>query len=289
MASCATTEFTGKERDAETGLDYFGARYFSGAQGRFTSPDKLNVTDDRLLVPSTLNKYAYAANNPLRFVDPDGRDVVLLLVPPHGFLPGHVALFAENPNTRATAYMSFGPTDTSLEGSALTFLGAPVGSTTKYGMPRTADALRQSYAALSIRTTPEHAQEVIDYINRFSTVDNPYRLYQTNCATVVREALKAVGLLPRDFGNIAPFGLWTSVYTRYSNPSAQGSSATANYGYALQTQKVLIDHRTGKDYGFPRFGMNVFDFMSLRITQQLPRACVEVSDSATGQRSQQCE
>jgi len=29
-------KFTGKERDAETGLDYFGARYFSGAQGRFT-------------------------------------------------------------------------------------------------------------------------------------------------------------------------------------------------------------------------------------------------------------
>ena len=30
-------QFTGKERDAETGLDYFGARYVSGAQGRFTS------------------------------------------------------------------------------------------------------------------------------------------------------------------------------------------------------------------------------------------------------------
>ncbi len=32
-------QFTGKERDAETGLDYFGARYMSAAQGRFTSPD----------------------------------------------------------------------------------------------------------------------------------------------------------------------------------------------------------------------------------------------------------
>ena len=31
--------FTGKERDAESGLDFFGARYVSGAQGRFTSPD----------------------------------------------------------------------------------------------------------------------------------------------------------------------------------------------------------------------------------------------------------
>jgi RHS repeat-associated protein len=34
-------KFTAKERDAESGLDYFGARYFSGAQGRFTSPDVL--------------------------------------------------------------------------------------------------------------------------------------------------------------------------------------------------------------------------------------------------------
>ena len=35
----AERHFTRKERDWETGLDYFGARYFSGAQGRFTSPD----------------------------------------------------------------------------------------------------------------------------------------------------------------------------------------------------------------------------------------------------------
>ena len=34
-------KFTGKERDADTGQDYFGARYYSGAQGRFTSPDPL--------------------------------------------------------------------------------------------------------------------------------------------------------------------------------------------------------------------------------------------------------
>ena len=39
MIAASATEFTGKERDSETGLDYFGARYYSGAQGRFTSPD----------------------------------------------------------------------------------------------------------------------------------------------------------------------------------------------------------------------------------------------------------
>jgi RHS repeat-associated protein len=85
----ASEKFTGKERDWETGLDYFGARYFSAAQGRFTSPDEFtggivdpftgqqvvqsgplpyaDITD-----PQTLNKYAYVRNNPLRYVDPDG-------------------------------------------------------------------------------------------------------------------------------------------------------------------------------------------------------------------------
>jgi RHS repeat-associated protein len=65
-------QFTGKERDAETGLDYFGARYMSAAQGRFTSPDK-PLTDQDPREPQSWNLYAYVTNNPLRYDDPDGR------------------------------------------------------------------------------------------------------------------------------------------------------------------------------------------------------------------------
>ena len=71
-------QFTGKERDGETGLDYFGARYFSGAQGRFTSPDPDNY-DARLTEPQSLNMYAYTWNNPLKYTDNDGRAVNLAL------------------------------------------------------------------------------------------------------------------------------------------------------------------------------------------------------------------
>jgi RHS repeat-associated protein len=67
-------KFTGKERDSETGLDYFGARYFSGAQGRFTSPDPL-MASARASDPQSWNRYAYVLNNPLKFVDPDGLEV----------------------------------------------------------------------------------------------------------------------------------------------------------------------------------------------------------------------
>ena len=66
-------KFTGKERDAETGLDFFGARYFSAAQGRFTSPDA-PFADQSPADPQSWNMYAYVRNNPLRYTDPDGRD-----------------------------------------------------------------------------------------------------------------------------------------------------------------------------------------------------------------------
>jgi RHS repeat-associated protein len=76
IAPSTVQAFTGKERDAETGLDYFGARYFSGAQGRFTSPDWSEVPQAvpyaDLTNPQSLNLYSYVLNNPLRAADPDG-------------------------------------------------------------------------------------------------------------------------------------------------------------------------------------------------------------------------
>src|SRR5713226_8104817 len=64
-------QFTGKERDAETGLDYFGARYFSGPQGRFTSADPSGISIDRTN-PQSWNRYAYTYNTPLKLVDRNG-------------------------------------------------------------------------------------------------------------------------------------------------------------------------------------------------------------------------
>ena len=58
-----TQKFTAKERDTESNLDYFLARYYSGAQGRFTSPDPGAY---KLEDPQTFNRYAFVNNNPLK-------------------------------------------------------------------------------------------------------------------------------------------------------------------------------------------------------------------------------
>ncbi len=84
-SDAVTHKFTGKERDSELagsamlGLDYFEKRYFSSAQGRFTSSDPLiafNLKKDEfqeyLTDPQHWNKYAYGLGNPLKFVDPTG-------------------------------------------------------------------------------------------------------------------------------------------------------------------------------------------------------------------------
>ncbi len=93
----ASEKFTGKERDNETGLDFFDARYFSAAQGRFTSPDwsasPQPVPYADLTDPQTLNLYGYVRNNPLSKSDPDG----------------HCGLFGDNPCSSLSEFISVLP------------------------------------------------------------------------------------------------------------------------------------------------------------------------------------
>ena len=57
--------YTGKEKDDETGLYFYGARYYAPWLGRWTSPDPAGLTDGA-------NRYAYVNGNPIRLNDPDG-------------------------------------------------------------------------------------------------------------------------------------------------------------------------------------------------------------------------
>ncbi|KAG4442598.1 hypothetical protein IFR05_001928 [Cadophora sp. M221] len=59
--------FSGKERDEETGLAYFGARYYAPWLARWASTDPKGTAGG-------LNTYEYASSNPVKFVDPDGKE-----------------------------------------------------------------------------------------------------------------------------------------------------------------------------------------------------------------------
>jgi RHS repeat-associated protein len=101
-ADSTRQKFTSKERDNETGLDYFGARYYGSTVGRFTSVDPGTVKLKHLLNPQKWNRYAYTLNNPLRFFDPDGMEEIEVVV--RTFIPSreiHVPVHAKGDGRKA--------------------------------------------------------------------------------------------------------------------------------------------------------------------------------------------
>lgn len=98
--------FAGKERDAESGFVYFGGRYYAGGSntapgtGRFTTVDPILDADTALLSPQHWNRYAYVANNPLRYTDPDGRCFEDLC-----FFEAMMAAAALNATVQTTTYL----------------------------------------------------------------------------------------------------------------------------------------------------------------------------------------
>ncbi|MBC7362605.1 MAG: RHS repeat-associated core domain-containing protein [Candidatus Aminicenantes bacterium] len=73
-------KFSGKEQDAESGLYYFGARYYDPTLYRFLSSDPVIPTERALYNPRRWNLYGYCGNNPLGFVDKNGSDPANILV-----------------------------------------------------------------------------------------------------------------------------------------------------------------------------------------------------------------
>lgn len=113
---CRPANSTGKERDSESGLDNFGARYDSSSMGRFMSPDwsaaPMGVPYANFGNPQTLNLYSYVQNNPTTTRDPDGHDAlwvvdkatgqVTLVIPVHftgsGATPGNISAITNRDN-----------------------------------------------------------------------------------------------------------------------------------------------------------------------------------------------
>jgi RHS repeat-associated protein len=279
--------FTGKERDAETGLDYFGARYMSSAQGRWTSPDRINLTRSRLLNPAnTLNKYIYGGNNPLKFIDRDGEDITIFYRPPSGsaFDFGHVFLGALNQETGRVGFLDYYPA-----GKTDGFGNGAGAFNTGNMQSRANEVAAGKYVSLTLQTTPEEAQKVIDQISRLLSGSAPgYSAASNNCTTTCEDVLRELGL---NFGDVFPSTYWSDIYHRYS------SDVQANQFKAFPF--VAAPQKTGVEYGNPRnlgvnFNQLLFQIYLNQWSQQQQssppvKACVSASDGMGNSTGTSCD
>jgi len=127
--------FTGKELDPETGLYYYGARYYDPVLSKWISTDPAlekflptgNKDRDQNLPgiggvfnPVNLSVYAYGHNNPVRTIDPDGRDALIVVFTeykvgtPSGHVPGlgHAGIVIIDNKTGVTKYYEYSRYDT---------------------------------------------------------------------------------------------------------------------------------------------------------------------------------
>jgi RHS repeat-associated protein len=100
--------FTGKIEESRVGLQYFGARWYEPEIGRFISPDPVQFKEGNAF---SFNRYAYANNNPYRYIDPDGRESYLVSRPlggdskvaSHNFVVSH-AKYLGDPNAKVYSW-----------------------------------------------------------------------------------------------------------------------------------------------------------------------------------------
>jgi len=198
-------KFTSKERDTETGLDYFSARYYSSPQGRFTSADPFSIIQMRQSArddeqtnsafnqfigdPRRWHRFAYAINSPLVFTDKTGLDIMIIENgPTKGNPVGHTAIAITG---RGVYSMGNGQTERQQDGNN-NILGGGVRQYLEREIPR------RDTTVIIIKTTPaQDAAAEAALQNMAKTrpmLQSDATLSTDNCSTRVNEALDAAGI-----------------------------------------------------------------------------------------------
>jgi RHS repeat-associated protein len=203
-------KFTGQELDSETGLYYYGARYYDSSIGRFVSVDPWggDITD-----PQSLNKYSYVQNNPVKYIDPTGEErltVIIELPSPNSTsklgrkgMTGHTGIAVGN------EYYDYGPKDgkgTSLIG----YKGQPWWDTmpkfSEFGDADLDDILNNNEKihnpaySVTAEITSEQAEIITNYWEDRYAELGTYRFYDDQCTTTVRDSLREAGLIDDQIG-----------------------------------------------------------------------------------------
>jgi RHS repeat-associated protein len=251
-------KFTGKERDTESGNDYFGARYYGSSMGRMMSPDPTFLNIRRVFNPQRWNMYSYAINNPLTNIDPDGNEVISVVYPHypvgvHGSVTaplGHAGVvFVEKDGT--THYFEYGryPNgDQPVADGIVRGAATPGGVTPSVERDASGNITQDSMnallstlsardgkgtqaEALVIQTTTAEDESILTYLKaRQAENGDPNRQKYSlwtghNCGTFACEAMSHAHMQTPPASvmkGATPYQVWLSLW-RY-NPSAVGWS-----------------------------------------------------------------
>lgn len=252
-------------------------------------PDLVNLTDERLLNPSnTINKYIYGGNNPLKYTDPDGRDITIFYE--QGWPTGHIMMAAFDQKTQDFAFLSVGPQthfDPGIMNPVNAFSGVP--GTSEFNLPQTVDDLRNNFSALTIQTTPEVAQQAIAAIRNGAGTGN-WALLGNNCTSACAKVLRDIGLSPGSTGGMAwtPDKFWANLTLLYGK-NRPPKPVRAVLGSTIGGSPLTAPQsQPGRDFGNPNYGMNTFDFIMLQLQAPL-KACVSASDSLGNSTGTVCQ
>lgn len=202
-------KFTGKERDAESGLDNFGARHHGPTLGRFMSVDP-KFASGHVSNPQTWNRYSYTLNNPLIYVDADGREVILFYRAPDPNQSslkdyGHVFLYVRNDKTGRSGFMDYYPDGNN--------------SAVHRSVPGNRMA---NHAALVIASTPQAEDRMLNKMDELTKKDPAFhanaqeivKRSESDCVSTTEQILNAGGIKS---SSRTPTGLWQDLYADYSS------------------------------------------------------------------------
>jgi RHS repeat-associated protein len=268
---------TQKERDSESGLDYFLARYYSSAQGRFASVDPYNVIIEAqsaidkkgaekqfityLSNPQRWNRYSYALDNPMFYTDPKGEDVTIYYRPPdpNGSSyrdQGHILIYVRNDETGESAYFDYYP-DVDAQNNPVTALG-------NVNQERI-----DAHHSLTIQTTAAQEQTVLAGISALQqsapNFDAPDPLHGHNAlggeSTCVSTSTNLLSLAGINLDSRTPKGLWDEAFKEYGD-SRMGKTLVlpSTGGLTLKNSDPPYPPAPGREYGHdPRGQARVLD------------------------------
>ena len=151
--------FTGKERDTESGLDYFESRYYGSNMGRFMSPDGFSdgSSPDN---PQSWNLYSYVQNNPLTNTEPDGHDCVV-----QTWISSTTEVVTTSPGNCDKVSVGDGQTKTYIAGTVDSISASGDGHSINVGYTPYAGGRDAGVVNLNVASTPDRPGLAYNYGN----------------------------------------------------------------------------------------------------------------------------